>query len=193
MTVVVTGVTSFIGIYTARALLKTGDRVIGVVRPESHNLLKLTQAGITKDENFRLVRFDFDDLPEPEAGEEHYRAVLDEGIGSHIIDVWLHMSWDGVGSVGRSDNDMQIRNVQNAKKAYLMAKVLFSRAHRRNTVAAHTRAHGPSAPMARASSLSADGRRSRVSSMRCFIPIPCSSSTPASILSMAMAIIRQVL
>lgn len=47
MTVVVTGVTSFIGIYTARALLKTGDRVIGVVRPESHNLLKLTQAGIT--------------------------------------------------------------------------------------------------------------------------------------------------
>ena len=127
MTVVVTGVTSFIGIYTARALLRTGDRVIGVVRPESHNLLKLTQAGITKDENFRLVRFDFDDLPEPEAGEEHYRAVLDEGIGSHIIDVWLHMSWDGVGSVGRSDNDMQIRNVQNAKKAYLMAKVLGAR------------------------------------------------------------------
>ena len=44
-----------------------------------------------------------------------------------LIDAWIHFAWDGVGSAGRSDTNIQIENIQNAKKAYLYAKLLGAR------------------------------------------------------------------
>ena len=52
-------------------------------------------------------------------------ALADDG--APLIDAWIHFAWDGVGSAGRSDTNIQIENIQNAKKAYLYAKLLGAR------------------------------------------------------------------
>ena len=125
MRIIITGVTSFLGIYTAKKLLAEGHDVLGVVRPGSRNEKKLHQEGL---ENLRLVHFDFDELPEVETGtdaEKHYREVMPEDMPS--MDAWIHFSWDGIGSAGRQDVDTQIRNIANAKKAYVMARLLSCR------------------------------------------------------------------
>lgn len=130
MKVLITGVTSFIGLYTAKQLLADGHHVIGIVRPGSRNMHKLEKFGLTTEETdgrFQRVLMDFDDLPQPETGEPHYRAtartVIEENAGP-VINAWIHLSWDGEGSEGRSNIDLQIQNVENAKKAYLMARLL---------------------------------------------------------------------
>lgn len=121
MRILITGVTSFLGIYTAEALLAAGHRVIGVVRPGSRNEGRLREKpGLAR---LRIAHFDFDNLPE--AWEEWYwtRIPMD----MPVFDAWIHFSWDGIGSAGRSDPAMQLRNMQNAQKAYVMANLLGCR------------------------------------------------------------------
>ena len=180
MRVFITGVTSFLGLYTAKLLLQEGHEVIGAVRPGSRRAQELDAHGISAYPTYRTVHLDLSELPEAELGETHYAEVLGldqapatsdrsaEPAGhsgtaaamlaavavparssapavtaplsaSHLplpaladdpaplIDAWIHFAWDGVGSAGRSDTNIQIENIQNAKKAYLYAKLLGAR------------------------------------------------------------------
>ncbi len=121
MRIIITGVTSFLGIYTAEALLAGGHRVIGVVRPGSRNEAKLRERpGLAE---LRIAHFDFDALPP--ASEAAYREQLPTDMPA--VDAWIHFSWDGIGSAGRSDPAVQARNIENAEKAYVMAKLLGCR------------------------------------------------------------------
>ncbi len=125
MKVLVTGVTSFLGVYTALQLLGEDHEVIGAVRPGSKNEAVLTERGIAKYPNYRTVYLDFDKLPDAECGEEHFAEIVEKtGEGKKVIDAWLHFAWDGIGSAGRENTDIQIQNIENAKKAYIMAKLL---------------------------------------------------------------------
>ena len=177
MRVFITGVTSFLGLYTAKLLLQEGHEVIGAVRPGSRRVQELDAYGISAYPTYRTVHLDLSELPEAELGETHYAEVLgldqasalaagSAGSAGHsgtaaamqaavavparssapavtappsathlplpaladdpapLIDAWIHFAWDGVGSVGRSDTNIQIENIQNAKKAYLYAKLL---------------------------------------------------------------------
>ena len=179
MRVFITGVTSFLGLYTAKLLLQEGHEVIGAVRPGSRRAQELEAHGISAYPTYRTVHLDLSELPEAELGEAHYAEVLGldgaaaparsaEPVGhsctaaamqaavavparsfapavtappsaTHLplpaladdpallIDAWIHFAWDGVGSAGRSDTNIQIENIQNAKKAYLYAKLLGAR------------------------------------------------------------------
>lgn len=180
MRVLITGVTSFLGLYTAKLLLQEGHEVIGAVRPGSRRAQELDAHGISAYPTYRTVHLDLSALPEAELGETHYAEVLGldqvpatpdrsaEPAGhsgtaaamqaavavparssapavtappsathlplpaladdaAPLIDAWIHFAWDGVGSAGRSDTNIQIENIQNAKKAYLYAKLLGAR------------------------------------------------------------------
>lgn len=179
MRVLITGVTSFLGLYTAKLLLQEGHEVIGAVRPGSRRVQELDAHGISAYPTYRTVHLDLSALPEAELGETHYAevlgldqvpatpdrsaepaghsgtaAVMQVAPGSvrssapavtappfathlplpaladdpaPLIDAWIHFAWDGVGSAGRSDTNIQIENIQNAKKAYLYAKLLGAR------------------------------------------------------------------
>lgn len=180
MRVLITGVTSFLGLYTAKLLLQEGHEVIGAVRPGSRRAQELDAHGISAYPTYRTVLLDLSELPEAELGETHYAEVLGldqapatpdrsaEPAGhsgtaaamqaavavparssapavtappsathlplpaladdaAPLIDAWIHFAWDGVGSAGRSDTNIQIENIQNAKKAYLYAKLLGAR------------------------------------------------------------------
>lgn len=179
MRVLITGVTSFLGLYTAKLLLQEGHEVIGAVRPGSRRVQELDAHGISAYPTYRTVHLDLSELPEAELGEAHYAEVLGldgaaafarsaEPAGNSstaaamqvavavparssapavtappsathlplpaladdaapLIDAWIHFAWDGVGSAGRSDTNIQIENIQNAKKAYLYAKLLGAR------------------------------------------------------------------
>lgn len=180
MRVFITGVTSFLGLYTAKLLLQEGHEVIGAVRPGSRRVQELDAHGISAYSTYRTVHLDLSELPEAELGETHYAEVLGldqapatpdrsaEPAGhsgtaaamqaavvvparssapavtappsathlplpaladdpAPLIDAWIHFAWDGVGSAGRSDTNIQIENIQNAKKAYLYAKLLGAR------------------------------------------------------------------
>lgn len=179
MRVLITGVTSFLGLYTAKLLLQEGHEVIGAVRPGSRRAQELDAHGISAYPTYRTVHLDLSELPEAELGETHYAEVLgldqapatpdrsaepaghsgtaaamQAAVGSvrssapavtappsathlplpaladdaaPLIDAWIHFAWDGVGSAGRSDTNIQIENIQNAKKAYLYAKLLGAR------------------------------------------------------------------
>ena len=181
MRVLITGITSFLGLYTAKLLLQEGHEVIGAVRPGSRRAQELDAHGISAYPTYRTVHLDLSALPEAELGEAHYAEVLgldgaadparsSESAGhsgtaatmqvaaasahssepaghsgaapaatapqkatrlpssaladdaAPLIDAWIHFAWDGVGSAGRSDT-----NIQNAKKAYLYAKLLGAR------------------------------------------------------------------
>ena len=125
MRVLITGVTSFLGVYTAKQLLSEGYEVIGAVRPDSKNQDVLEERGITEEPKYQTVYMDFDQLPEAELGEEHFVEFLERNENDEpIIDAWVHFAWDGIGSAGRENTDIQIQNIENAKKAYIMAKVL---------------------------------------------------------------------
>ena len=180
MRVLITGVTSFLGLYTAKLLLQEGHEVIGAVRPGSRRAQELDAHGISAYPTYRTIHLDLSELPEAELGETHYAEVLgldqapatpDRSAepaghsgtaaamqaavvvparssapavtappsathlplpaladdGAPLIDAWIHFAWDGVGSAGRSDTNIQIENIQNAKKAYLYAKLLGAR------------------------------------------------------------------
>lgn len=169
MRVLITGVTSFLGLYTAKLLLQEGHEVIGAVRPGSRRAQELDAHGISAYPTYRTVHLDLSELPEAELGETHYAEVLGLEPAGHsgtaaamqaavavparssapavtappsathlllpaladdpapLIDAWIHFAWDGVGSAGRSDTNIQIENIQNAKKAYLYAKLLGAR------------------------------------------------------------------
>ncbi len=180
MRVFITGVTSFLGLYTAKLLLQEGHEVIGAVRPGSRRAQELDAHGISAYPTYRTVHLDLSELPEAELGETHYAEILGldqapatpdrsaEPAGhsgtaaamqaavavparssapavtappsathlplpaladdpAPLIDAWIHFAWDGVGSAGRSDTNIQIENIQNAKKAYLYAKLLGAR------------------------------------------------------------------
>lgn len=178
MRVLITGVTSFLGLYTAKLLLQEGHEVIGAVRPGSRRAQELEAHGISAYPTYQTVHLDLSELPEAELGEAHYAEVMGldgaaaparsaEPAGhsgtaaamqvaadpahsatpvvaaqqtatclpspaladdtAPLIDAWIHFAWDGVGSAGRSDTNIQIENIQNAKKAYLYAKLLGAR------------------------------------------------------------------
>lgn len=116
MRIIITGVTSFLGIYTAKQLLSEGHEVYGVVRLGSRNEGKLKNCGL---EHLHVLHFDFDDLPENGVENATFDALSS-------ADAWVHFAWDGIGSTGRQDESIQRRNIANAKKAYAMAKALHA-------------------------------------------------------------------
>ena len=144
MLFMISGVTSFLGRNAAKLLLERKHRVVGLVRPGSKNREKLKTPALS---GLLVQELDFDSIPEAESCRRIFgfslRGEGKEGLCLPGELIFLHFSWDGVGSAGRSDPELQERNIRNAKKAFRIAEGLHaSRFLRRNTEGGDTK--GPS-------------------------------------------------
>lgn len=130
MRILISGITSFLGISTGKALLKKGHEVCGILRPESRNKERLKG-----EKGMQLLSLNMESflLWEKEHGREEESNITRD---SHAIakgislpslaelhfDVVLHFAWDGVGSLGRSDVATQEKNLAMSKAFFSWAK-----------------------------------------------------------------------
>ena len=113
MRVLITGITSFLGRAISNEMLKRGIVVYGIVRETSKNAKDL-------DKRINIIYADLDNIE---------KLDIDK-IGN--IDVLIHLAWDGIGSKGRMDKQVQARNILNTLKIVELVsklgckRVLFS-------------------------------------------------------------------
>ena len=108
MRILISGVTSLLGLSVAKRLVASGHTVYGIVRENSKNREKVEgEKGIT------LLSLDMSEMEE----EEKAKAL-----SSIAFDMVFHFAWDGVGSAGRSDAVMQEKNLRMSKAFFHWAK-----------------------------------------------------------------------
>ena len=133
MKILISGVSSFLGIYTAKELLAQGHELYGIVRKESKNREKLESL-----RGLQLISVDmkaFSSFAEKEelASAEAIRkqedrfsreAAFSRGgftLASLLpkdLDAIIHFAWDGVGSKGRENPEIQGQNLLMSKGFY---------------------------------------------------------------------------
>ena len=133
MKILISGVSSFLGIYTAKELLSQGHQVYGIVRKESKNREKL--------ESLRGLQLISVDMKAFSSYAEKEKNALAEGIRKQEdsfsreaafsrngfalasllpkdLDAIIHFAWDGVGSKGRENPEIQEQNLLMSKGFY---------------------------------------------------------------------------
>ena len=133
MKILISGVSSFLGIYTAKELLSKGHQVYGIVRKESKNREKL--------ESLRGLQLISVDMKAFSSYAEEGELALAEGIRKQEdsfsrevafsrdgfalaslvpkdLDAIIHFAWDGVGSKGRENPEIQEQNLLMSKGFY---------------------------------------------------------------------------
>ena len=118
MRVLISGITSFLGISTGKALLKKGHEVYGILRPESRNKERLKG-----EKGMQLLSLNMESflLWEKEKGREA-ESLNPASLSALHFDTVLHFAWDGVGSLGRSDLATQEKNLAMSKAFFSWAK-----------------------------------------------------------------------
>ena len=140
MRVLISGITSFLGISTGKALFKKGHEVYGILRPESRNkerlkgekgieLLSLNMESflLWEKENEREAEYNNSTTEagittERNATSENLSPVSPASLSELHFDTVLHFAWDGVGSLGRSDIATQEKNLRVSKAFFSWAK-----------------------------------------------------------------------
>ena len=134
MRILISGITSFLGINTGKALLKKGHEVYGILRPESRNKERLKgEKGIQllslNMESFLLLGKEngieaeyTNSTTERNATSENLSPVSPASLSELHFDTVLHFAWDGVGSLGRSDLATQEKNLAMSKAFFSWAK-----------------------------------------------------------------------
>ena len=114
----ISGITSFLGISTGKALLKKGHEVYGILRPESRNKERLKG-----EKGMQLLSLNMESflLGEKEKGREA-ESLNPASLSALHFDTVLHFAWDGVGSLGRSDLATQEKNLAMSKAFFSWAK-----------------------------------------------------------------------
>ena len=133
MKILISGVSSFLGIYTAKELLAQGHELYGIVRKESKNREKLESL-----RGLQLISVDMKafssfaeggELASAEAirkQEDRFsrEAAFSRGgiaLASLLpkdLDAIIHFAWDGVGSKGRENPEIQEQNLLMSKGFY---------------------------------------------------------------------------
>ena len=133
MKIFISGVSSFLGIYTAKELLSKGHQVYGIVRKESKNREKLESL-----RGLQLISVDMKAFsPYAEEGElalavgirkqedsfSREAAFSRNGFAlvslvPNDLDAIIHFAWDGVGSKGRENPEIQEQNLLMSKGFY---------------------------------------------------------------------------
>ena len=133
MKILISGVSSFLGIYTAKELLAQGHQLYGIVRKESKNREKL--------ESLRGLQLISVDMKAFSSYAEEGELALAEGIRKqedrfsreaafsqngfalaslvpNDLNAIIHFAWDGVGSKGRENPEIQEQNLLMSKGFY---------------------------------------------------------------------------
>ena len=134
MRILISGITSFLGISTGKALLKKGHEVYGILRPESRNkerlkgekgiqLLSLNMESFLLWEKENGIEAEYNNsTTERNATSENLSPVSPASLSELHFDAVLHFAWDGVGSLGRSDLATQEKNLAMSKAFFSWAK-----------------------------------------------------------------------
>ena len=152
MRILISGITSFLGINTGKALLKKGHEVYGILRPESRNkerlkgekgieLLSLNMESFLLWEKENGIEAEYNNITteggittesrittesgittERNATSENLSPVSPAPFSELHFDAVLHFAWDGVGSLGRSDIATQEKNLRMSKAFFSWAK-----------------------------------------------------------------------
>lgn len=152
MRVLISGITSFLGISTGKALLKKGHEVYGILRPESRNkerlkgekgiqLLSLNMESFLLWEKENGIEAEYNNITteggittesrittesgittERNATSENLSPVSPASLSELHFDTVLHFAWDGVGPLGRSDIATQEKNLSMSKAFFSWAK-----------------------------------------------------------------------
>ena len=134
MRILISGITSFLGINTGKALLKKGHEVYGILRPESRNkerlkgekgiqLLSLNMESFLLWEKENGIEAEYNNsTTERNATSENLSPVSPASLSELHFDTVLHFAWDGVGSLGRSDIATQEKNLAMSKAFFSWAK-----------------------------------------------------------------------
>ena len=140
MRILISGITSFLGISTGKALLKKGHEVYGILRPESRNkerlkgekgmqLLSLNMESFLLWEKEHGIEAEYNNstteggiTTERNATSENLSPVSPAPFSELHFDAVLHFAWDGVGSLGRSDVATQEKNLSMSKAFFFWAK-----------------------------------------------------------------------
>ena len=134
MRILISGITSFLGISTGKALLKEGHEVYGILRPESRNkerlkgekgiqLLSLNMESFLLWEKENGIEAEYNNsTTERNATSENLSPVSPASLSELHFDAVLHFAWDGVGSLGRSDIATQEKNLAMSKAFFSWAK-----------------------------------------------------------------------
>lgn len=107
-TAIVTGANGFIGQWLVRELTKNGNEVIAIIRNESEDISMFIDNP--------LIQFVYCDL------EDLYN--LPNLVPKKSYDLFYHLAWVAAGGSGRSDYNIQIRNVKYCCEAVNVAKTL---------------------------------------------------------------------
>ena len=133
MKILISGVSSFLGIYTAKELLAQGHELYGIVRKESKNREKLESL-----RGLQLISVDMKAFSRVVEGGEFASAeairkqedsfsreavFLQGGVAlasllPKDLDAIIHFAWDGVGSKGRENPEIQEQNLLMSKGFY---------------------------------------------------------------------------
>ena len=109
MKILISGVSSFLGIYTAKELLSQGHELYGIVRKESKNREKLESL-----RGLQLISVDMKAFSGyGEGGKLAITSLLPKD-----LDAIIHFAWDGVGSKGRENPEIQEQNLLMSKGFY---------------------------------------------------------------------------
>ena len=134
MRILISGITSFLGISAGKALLKKGHEVYGILRPESRNkerlkgekgiqLLSLNMESFLLWEKENGIEAEYtNSTTERNATSENLSPVSPASLSELHFDTVLHFAWDGVGSLGRSDLATQEKNLAMSKAFFSWAK-----------------------------------------------------------------------
>jgi nucleoside-diphosphate-sugar epimerase len=110
--VVITGATSFIGIYLIRALLEKDYNIIAVVRRNSNNIAKLP-----KSKKIKIVELDMNET------NKLHECISEE------CNIFVHLAWNGTRGSTRDDVELQKSNyeysIQAIDEAHKMGCQIF--------------------------------------------------------------------
>ena len=133
MKILISGVSSFLGIYTAKELLAQGHQLYGIVRKESKNREKLESlrglqlisvdmkafSSFAEKEELALgeaIRKQEDSFSREAAFSRNGFALA--SLVPNDLDAIIHFAWDGVGSKGRENPEIQEQNLLMSKGFY---------------------------------------------------------------------------
>ena len=133
MKILISGVSSFLGMYTAKELLSQGHELYGIVRKESKNREKLESlrglqlisvdmkafSGFAREGELaseEAVRKQEDNFSREAAFSRGDYAI--ESLLPKDLDAIIHFAWDGVGSKGRENPEIQEQNLLMSKGFY---------------------------------------------------------------------------
>jgi UDP-glucose 4-epimerase len=120
-TVIMTGITSFIGSHTARDLVNRGCQVSGIIRPNSRHLQVVENDPVLRKTH--IVHADLGKLPAPDSKETFLSECKDFIKELGTCDTWFHFAWDSDGEArSRKDPAIEDRNLEMAKKAFYLAQ-----------------------------------------------------------------------